>query len=429
MSDDSMRYDWRRLVNRDPQLTATQRRVLFELESYANADGTNAHPGVLNIAQGLRTPTGHMSKNTVRSALDEGCRRGFIELVTPGSRGAGKAAVYRLIVPANGVGEKWSTQADHLQGEKRSTQADHFDHVSADGKMVNLNDEMVNLATKNGQPGVGTTRTPDRDTPDKNPRRDDSEDEPHVDVEPSAPTPSDAGLFDLADPEPIDAELVDEPTRSPVPAPASKPPKSETPEQRVTAAAYERVGKAFNFIAVRAIAKWAIHDRGEDPAVVEAALVGVHELGRPIMKQTVGQWLDGILSPAGTRPGGMSKQDAKVNRYLDTGRQLKERLAASGVAREERAPITAPSEQTLALPSSPAVDPARDPLAWIDGDLPGGFGPGERDRAAELLENGTDYHRVRWAILQARNARPKPGRRKHQLAGGTTTITAERTIT
>src|SRR5690606_449311 len=68
-----------------------------------------------------------------------------------------------------------------------------------------------------------------------------------------------------------------------------------TIEHQVTDAAYQKVGKAFNFIAVRGIAKWAPHDRGEQAARVEAALVGVHELGKPITKQTVGQWLDGTL--------------------------------------------------------------------------------------------------------------------------------------
>ncbi|WP_343466301.1 hypothetical protein AAI421_17960 [Rhodococcus aetherivorans] len=134
-----------------------------------------------------------------------------------------------------------------------------------------------------------------------------------------APTSSGAALFPI-----VAAELVEpEPKRTVAKAPA----KPETPEQRVTAAAYERTGKAFKFVAVRAITKWAIHDRGADPGAVEAALVGVHELGKPITRQTVAQWLDGHIGP--NRRPGPSKQDAKVNDYLESGRRLAEQLGTS----------------------------------------------------------------------------------------------------
>lgn len=68
---------------------------------------------------------------------------------------------------------------------------------------------------------------------------------------------------------------------------------AETPEQSVTDEAYNELGKAFNFIAVRQIVKWAIHDRGTEPESVKAAVVGIHRSGRPITKQTVDQWLNG----------------------------------------------------------------------------------------------------------------------------------------
>ncbi|WP_190242378.1 MULTISPECIES: hypothetical protein [Rhodococcus] len=101
-----------------------------------------------------------------------------------------------------------------------------------------------------------------------------------------------------------DAAALFEPDTAIEPAAQSK---AQSVEQRVTTAAYERVGKAFDFIKVRGIVKWAIHERGADPADVEAALVGVHELGRPHTKSTVGQYLDGYLRRHGpasltTRP-------------------------------------------------------------------------------------------------------------------------------
>ncbi|KOS54511.1 hypothetical protein Z051_19690 [Rhodococcus rhodochrous KG-21] len=260
----------------------------------------------------------------------------------------------------------------------------------------------------------------------KYPRRDPLAEAPHIDTELTAPTPSDAGLFNPDDPEPINAELVDELA----PTSAAKPSKPETPEQRVTVAAYERVGKAFKFVAVRGIAKWAIHDRGEDPAAVEEALVGIHELGRPITKQTVGQWLDGILSPSGVRPGGMSKQEAKVLGYLETGRRLSGQLGgALNAEGGERARISGRRELEAAIPATDtAIDPTRDPLTWIENELPDGkFLPGERERATELLAEGNAYGRVRYSILDARNARPKSGLRHRALAAGTPT--AERTTT
>lgn len=92
------------------------------------------------------------------------------------------------------------------------------------------------------------------------------------------------------------------------------------PEQTATANAYERVGKAFNFMAVRGIAKWAIHTRETDPQVVEDALVAIYEMGKPITKQLVGQYLDGHLGRQ-QRPG-VSRSDEKVQNYLETGQRL-----------------------------------------------------------------------------------------------------------
>lgn len=73
-----------------------------------------------------------------------------------------------------------------------------------------------------------------------------------------------------------------------------------TPEQIATTNAYERVNGSMNFIAVRGIVKWAIHDRGQDPTVVENAIVALYGMGKPITKQIVGQYLDGIIGGHGT---------------------------------------------------------------------------------------------------------------------------------
>lgn len=97
---DSTRYAWRRLVVRDPHLTDTTRRVLLELESYANPDGTNAHPGITRLAT-LPTKTGTISERTVRRALTTGLERGYLERTTRGRAGRHRnsADVYRLAFP------------------------------------------------------------------------------------------------------------------------------------------------------------------------------------------------------------------------------------------------------------------------------------------------------------------------------------------
>ncbi|WP_459682124.1 hypothetical protein [Rhodococcus sp. no. 34] len=99
-----MRFEWRKLVVRDPHLTDATRRVLLEFESYADPDGTNVRPGILTIATSLRTLSGthqHVSERTVRSALADGIARGYIVLTAKAPRGRGNKLVdvYRLTLP------------------------------------------------------------------------------------------------------------------------------------------------------------------------------------------------------------------------------------------------------------------------------------------------------------------------------------------
>ncbi|UPK64660.1 helix-turn-helix domain-containing protein [Rhodococcus pyridinivorans] len=101
----SWRYDWRKAVNRDYRLTHTERRVLFELDSAANPDGTNARPGNTLIAENLRMNAEKgMNEKSVRRALDRGVELGYIEQ-TAKARRVGEsvwlAAVWRLIPPAS----------------------------------------------------------------------------------------------------------------------------------------------------------------------------------------------------------------------------------------------------------------------------------------------------------------------------------------
>lgn len=95
--------------------------------------------------------------------------------------------------------------------------------------------------------------------------------------------------------------------------------KPKAIEQAVTERAHERVNKALNFIAVRGIAKWAIHTRGADPDSVENAIVGIYQMGKPITKTVMGQYLDGLFRSRADS-NGMSRADQKVQGYLNYGR-------------------------------------------------------------------------------------------------------------
>ncbi|UZF45369.1 helix-turn-helix domain-containing protein [Rhodococcus rhodochrous] len=374
---------------RGADLTHAEYRVAVNLSTYARADLTNAHPSLATLCSAA-----HVSVPTAKKALRRLAGAGWIVLTAQGgnAQGFGKANCYSLTFPkgVNGLPplEQGKGVTD-LPPKGVSGFREGGKPLSEKGAthLPPINEEISGEINEN--PGNVAFAV-----------------EPRAAAEPDAPTSSVADLFGFVASGPVDVEIVDEPTRSPVPSPASGSSKVEAPEKRVTKNAYERVGKAFNFIAVQGIAKWAIREREESPERVESALVGIHELGRPITKQTVGQWLDGTIGPRG-RNSGPSRQDEKVRGYLEIGERLKVQAETSEFPFSDYVPRPTLSELKRALPSSPAIDPTQDPLGWIDGELPGGLTPDERDHAAALLSSGTAYSSVRWKILDARNTRPK----------------------
>lgn len=119
--------------------------------------------------------------------------------------------------------------------------------------------------------------------------------------------PADAGSESSSE-EIVQGELI--PTD---PKPEPEPPaKTQTPEQWATDQAYQATGKAFNFIAVRQMAKWLIHERGLTPEQTSQAIVAVYQQGKPIMKQTLGQYVDGHGR----------NQKASYNEWAAIGNQL-----------------------------------------------------------------------------------------------------------
>lgn len=71
------------------------------------------------------------------------------------------------------------------------------------------------------------------------------------------------------------------------------PAKKKHPHQQATQNVYDQTGGAINFTNVMGIAKWLINDRGLTIDQATQAIVEVYEQGKPIMKQTLGQHIDG----------------------------------------------------------------------------------------------------------------------------------------
>lgn len=150
---DSMRFVWRRLVVRDADLTDATRRVLLDLESYANADGTNARPGIKRIAEGLRTPDGkHVSERTVRRALEKGVTRGFIDISAKAPRGRGnkRADEYRLTFPVELVGAPEEIVDTQVSGISEDDAGTDTNPVLADAQMS------TNTGVNSGHLGVNS---------------------------------------------------------------------------------------------------------------------------------------------------------------------------------------------------------------------------------------------------------------------------------
>lgn len=103
-----LRRIWVRLVLRCPELTAAHKTVLWALETYADyRDGRNARPGEANLTKdtglkprairyAIQRAQGHNDK----CAPDCDFHLGLIEQTHPANSRAGRAAVYRLTIPA-----------------------------------------------------------------------------------------------------------------------------------------------------------------------------------------------------------------------------------------------------------------------------------------------------------------------------------------
>ncbi|WP_156442345.1 helix-turn-helix domain-containing protein [Mycobacterium sp. IS-1556] len=86
---------------RDADLTHTEYRVLVNLLTYADADGTNAYPSIAMLVDDCL-----LSERQVQRCLRRLCESGWIRVASPGGRirgGRGKATEYVLTTPKKGV--------------------------------------------------------------------------------------------------------------------------------------------------------------------------------------------------------------------------------------------------------------------------------------------------------------------------------------
>lgn len=94
-------------------------------------------------------------------------------------------------------------------------------------------------------------------------------------------------------PAPSPTPLLLTPKEAPASPDAADDASNMKPHQLVTQRIHDRVNGAITFPAVMGIVKWALEHHAEK--AVEDAAVGLYELGKPITKQTMGQYLSGHI--------------------------------------------------------------------------------------------------------------------------------------
>lgn len=105
------------------------------------------------------------------------------------------------------------------------------------------------------------------------------------------------------------------PAAEPLPMTVAKADSPATPEEWVAKRAYDHTSGALNFMAIKGIAKWAIHTKGCHPRAVDDAVGTLYRRGRAVTKTTVAQFLDGIITPAG-RTNQPNAKDEKIRATL-----------------------------------------------------------------------------------------------------------------
>lgn len=79
------------------------------------------------------------------------------------------------------------------------------------------------------------------------------------------------------------------------PAELALPPEATSPEEAIAKRAYDATDGALKFMAIKAIAKWALERKNATPERVEQAIADLHHRGKPVTRATVDQQLTGAF--------------------------------------------------------------------------------------------------------------------------------------
>ena len=104
--------------------------------------------------------------------------------------------------------------------------------------------------------------------------------------------------------------------------------KKDHPAHVIATRAYDATHGALKFMAVRAVAKWAIDKRGETPARTEEGIAALHHMGKPITRATLDQWFDGSIrrGPWNTSP------EQRAADILRMGQQMQDHYEQQEIA-------------------------------------------------------------------------------------------------
>lgn len=101
----------------------------------------------------------------------------------------------------------------------------------------------------------------------------------------------------------------------------SAPDGDAAPEWVIAKRAYDATDGALKFMAIKAIAKWALTKKHETPERVERGIADLHHRGKPVTRATLDQWLSGALD---RRPS----WDQSNEQRMDSGQEMVARARA-----------------------------------------------------------------------------------------------------
>jgi len=120
-----------------------------------------------------------------------------------------------------------------------------------------------------------------------------------------------------------DQDIEDQEPKQAPDKPVAADPK---PEDEIAKYAYDQTSGALKYIAIRGIAKWALETKGTSPDQVKVSIDVLYQLGKPVTKTTLGQYLDGYIRGGQAKP---STKDRMVS-TLELARRMEQNQLSLG---------------------------------------------------------------------------------------------------